>query len=131
MSFPDKDIALYGQAGSYAPTPLFAGDQDVITDTGLVAPNQTLAKLQVVAYDANGQFVPWAPAATDTTKTPVGIISQAITTGASAASIGFYRAGFFNFAALVVPNGVTKDQLKAAFGTAPATVMINIGSVRL
>lgn len=133
MSIQDRDIAEgFTSVASYAPVPLYAGDQDVLTDSEFVAPNQSLAKYTVVARNASRQLVPVAPAASDGTQIPVGVISQPIVTGVAASKIGYFKGGFFNFAALTWPNTVTTvAQAQALFEKAPSGVVINIGLVRL
>lgn len=128
----DKDLAASDVAGSFTPMSIWAGEQDIVTDTALVAPSTTLTKLQVVAFDTSGHLVALNPAATDSTKIPVGVISQGVTTGSTPVSIGYYIGGFFNFAALTWPGSITTlAAAKAIFRTAPSGVNINIGTVGL
>lgn len=135
LSVIDKDLAEgVNLVGQYTPTPIFAGDLDVLTDNEYVAAGQTLAKYTVVARNSNRQLVALNPAASDGTQIPVGVLTQAVTTGASvsATRAPFYKQAYLNFAALVWPAAITTvDQAKAAFENAPSGTNITIGSVRL
>lgn len=110
-----NDLAANGSFGSFNPVQIFAGEMDVITDHGTVAAATTIEKFRVLAYDVNGNLVPWAPAAGDSTNKIVGIAAQPITTGAgdTTQSVPFWKGGCFNFDNLVKPAGVTLQQMKA------------------
>lgn len=134
MSIVDKDIAYSGIAGSVNTTPLFAGQQDVVTEAATVALNTTLVKYQVVARNADGDLVPHAPAAGDVTAIPVGITTQAVVTTTAKGNVAIYTAGYFNYAAITWHASITTLALaKAVFraSTVPGNVNINIGTVAL
>ena len=116
MTPSPNDLAGNGTLGSYTPFQLFAGEKEIVTDHDPVAPNTTIAKYQVLAKNADGQLVPHNPAATDGTEKAVGVATQPITTGATAASIGYYVSAFFNHEALVWDASLTTlAARKAAF----------------
>lgn len=105
-SLPDY-LAGNGDLGSWAPTQLFAGEGDVITDGGLFGADVEI--YQVIAKNAAGAFVPHDPTATTgagTTEDPtvpapqsvaIGIAAQPVKSGDSGP---YYLAGVFNHAAL-------------------------------
>lgn len=92
----------------FVPFELFAGEKEVVTNRGTVALSQTLKQFQVVAFDASGNLVAHAPAATDGTQIVVGVMAQAITTTASATGDApYYVSGFFNHEALAWDASLT------------------------
>lgn len=124
----DRDIALTDIISSYTPISIFAGEQDVVTVPAVVETGQTLTKLQVVAKDPAGNLVAVNPAAADTTKIPVGIISQDVTTTTATSPVAIFIQGFFNYNALTWPASITTlAQAQALMATAPSGVLINIG----
>lgn len=130
MAVIDKDLAGDDLPASYSPTPLFAGDLDIITEEGVVDTG-VLAKYTVVGkITATGKLVQWAPGAADGSEKAYGILTQAVDATAADVRVGVYIGGFFNDAALVWPTHASADTLierKAAFqGT-----LIRIGTVRL
>lgn len=103
-----RDLAGNGTLGTFDDVQLYSGEADIVTDSALVADEQNLAKYTVVAKNAAGELVPWAPAAVDTTAVAVGILAQAMdttdATGTSEATdCPFFIGGVFNPLALVWP----------------------------
>ena len=64
----------------------------------------TLARGTIVAKDANGLIVPYAPAATDTTATPVGVLTEDVDTTAET-SVNVLVHGIVYDARLIVSGG--------------------------
>lgn len=130
MATVDKDLASGELVGTQTPTPLFAGDMDVITEEGILDTGN-LAKYTVLGkITATGKLVQWAPGAADGSQIAYGILTQPADASAADQKVGVYIGGFFNDAALVWPVHASADTLierKAAFqGT-----LIRIGTVRL
>lgn len=106
-SIPDY-LAGNGDLGSWAPTQIFAGEGDIITDGGLFGADVVI--YQVIAKNAAGAFVPHDPTATSgagteedpTVPAPesvaIGIAAQPIKSGDEGP---YYLAGVFNHEALV------------------------------
>lgn len=93
-SVPDY-LAGSGTLGTWTPTQLFAGEADIVTDSGIAAAD--IAMYQVIAKNAAGKFVPHAPSATDGTQTAIGIALQPTKNGNG---VQYYTGGCFNHAAL-------------------------------
>lgn len=92
-------LAGNGDLGSFNPTYLFAGDQEVLTDGGEVA--VAFAKYQVIAKNAAGKLVPFDPTTADAPEaTAIGIANEAGTVGKFTP---YYYGGGFNHEALVWP----------------------------
>ena len=132
MATVDKDLAGGEIVGSSLFTPLFAGEAPITTEEGVVASGAgNLAKYTVVGkITASGKLVPWAPAASDGSQVPFGILTQAAAAASADVKVGVYTGGFFNNAALVWPSHASADTLierQAAFARTP----IRIGTVRL
>lgn len=95
-------LAGNGDLGSYEPTNLFAGEQDIITDGGEVA--IAFAKYQVIAKNAAGKLIPYDPTVADApAAVAIGIANEAGTVGSYAP---YYLGGGFNHEALVWPATV-------------------------
>lgn len=116
-----RDLAGNGTLGSYDEEQLYSGEADIVTDSAMAAEEQNLAKYTVVAKDADGALVPWAPAAVDETAVAVGILAQPVDTTAAtgtgvATSVPFFIGGVFNPNALVWPVAAdTLEERVAAF----------------
>lgn len=99
--------------GNWAPTQLFSGESDIVTDGGEVG--AAFAKYQVIAIPTSGanlgKLVPWDPEATDGAQFAAGIANEAGVVGGSAP---FYTGGVFNPDALVWPAAVTTLAAKKA-----------------
>jgi hypothetical protein len=99
--------------GSWAPTQIFSGESDIVTDGGEVG--VAFAKYQVIAIPTSGtnlgKLVPWDPAATDGSEFAAGIANEAGVVGSNAP---FYTGGVFNPDALVWPAAVTTLAAKKA-----------------
>lgn len=93
--------------GSYSPTQLFTAEDDIKTNAAPYAANQNVAVLTILAQNAAGALVPWAPAATDGTEKVVGVAAadmNTTSTGYNAATYGpFYEQACFNPDLLVWP----------------------------
>lgn len=130
MAYPDKDLAAGGTiVGSYAPSELFAGDADVITEEEVVAAGQgVLYKHSVMGkVTATGKLVLLTPGAVDGSQVAYGILTQGFDTTTDV-NVAVYTGGFFNHDQLVWPGVIgTLTQRKAAF----AGTSIHIGKVRL
>lgn len=111
-SLPDL-LAGNTSLGSWAPTQIFSGEADIVTDGEPVG--VAFDKYQVIARansGANaGKLVPWNPAATDGSELAVGIANEAGTVGTYAP---YYCGGVFNPDALVWPSSVTTLAAKKA-----------------
>lgn len=107
------------ETNSYQPPELFAGDAEVVTNAHLFATGLNLPINSIVAYNASGELVEWAPGATDGTEVAVGITCEAVDTSAGAAVNPIYEGGYFNTDALNWPGAATATQKQNAFaGTA-------------
>lgn len=99
--------------GSWAPTQIFSGESDIVTDGGEVG--VAFAKYEVIACPTSGanlgKLVPWVPGATDGSQTPIGIANEAGVVGTYAP---YYCGGVFNPDALVWPSSVTTLAAKKA-----------------
>lgn len=100
---------------AYTPNELFAGDAPVITNARMVATGLTLVINSIVAFNASGELVEWAPGAADATATAVGITCEAIDTSAGVAMHPIYEGGYFNTDALNWPAAATAVQKDQAF----------------
>lgn len=112
----NNDLAANGNLGGFNPVQLFTGERDVTSNHAAMLRNQTFARFLVVAYNAAGLLVPWAPAAVDSSAIIAGVISQPVASGATDDTVmaQFYDGGVFNFELAVFPGGVTLQQVKAA-----------------
>ena len=117
----NSQLAGNGSLGSYNPVEVFAGELDIVSDSLPFEGGQTIAQYQVLGYNAAGNLVPWDPTAVTTDDPPVpapqatiaAIAAQPITTAAATPARGpVWTGGYFNFAILGVPAGVTVDQMK-------------------
>lgn len=99
--------------GSWAPTQIFSGEADIVTDGELVG--IAFAKYQVIARPTSGTYlgklVPWDPAGTDGSELALGIANEAGVVGTYAP---YYCGGVFNPDALVWPSSVTTLAAKKA-----------------
>lgn len=99
--------------GSWAPTQIFSGEADIVTDGLVVA--AAVKQYEVISVptsgDNLGKMVPWDPAATDGSQLAVGI---ALFAGAVGQSVPYYVGGVFNPDALVWPAAVTTLAAKKA-----------------
>lgn len=134
MAIVDKDLASgLTQIGSFSPTPLHAGDADIVTEEATVAAGAgTLAKYTVMGrVTATGKLVKHNPAAVDGSQNAVAILTQGLTAGAADVAVAVYTAGFFNHAALTWDAGVATLAARQAAFRATTGHQIRIGSVRL
>lgn len=106
MGYPNTQAGS-GTQGSYVPFQLFAGEKEIVTNHGPVAPNLVMKQFEVVAMNATGQLIKLDPAAADSAAVAVGVMAQAITTTAAAVPAPYYVSGFFNHEALVWPATLT------------------------
>lgn len=90
---------------SYSPTQLFTAEDEIKTGAATVLTGQDLAALTIVAFNAADKLVPWAPAASDSTAVPVGVLATSINTTSPAGDrfAPFYEGGCFNPNLLVWP----------------------------
>ena len=95
--------------GSWAPTQIFSGEADIVTDGEPVG--VAFAKYQVIARNDAGQLVPWDPAGTGGAALAIGIANEAGVVGTYAP---YYCGGVFNPDALVWPASVTTLAAKKA-----------------
>lgn len=95
--------------GSWAPTQIFSGEADIVTDGEPVG--VAFAKYQVIARNDAGQLVPWDPAGTGGAALAMGIANEAGVVGTYAP---YYCGGVFNPDALVWPASVTTLAAKKA-----------------
>lgn len=116
-----NDLAGNGTLGTFDDVQLYSGEADIVTDSANVADELDLAKYTVVAKNAAGELVAWAPAAVDETAVAVGILAQAMDTTAATGtgeptSCPFFIGGVFNPEALVWPAAAdTLEERVAAF----------------
>lgn len=101
--------------GSWAPTQIFSGESDIVTDGGLVG--IAFKQYQVIAIPTSGanvgKLVPFDPAGTDGSELAAGIAAQP---GIVGSHTPFYTGGVFNPEALVWPESIdTVAKCKAAF----------------
>lgn len=104
--------------GSVDPDQLFAGEADIVTDYGTMLTGQNLAQYTVLAKNAAGKLVPWAPAAVDGTQIAHSILALSVNTTSPAGdqSVPIFIGGVFNEARLVWPAAAdTLEERKAAF----------------
>lgn len=131
MATVDKDLASDELVGSSSPTPLFAGDADVVTEEAILDTGN-LAKYTVVGrVTATGKIIACDPAAVDGSQTPIGILTQAADATAADKRVAIFTAGFFNHAALVWAAATNTLALRQAAFRAGTGHQIRIGSVRL
>lgn len=99
--------------GSWAPTQIFSGEADIVTD-GLTV-GAAVKQYEVIAMPTSGanlgKMVPWNPAGTDGSQSPIGI---SLFAGAVGQSVPYYCGGVFNPDALVWPASVTTIAAKKA-----------------
>lgn len=113
-------LAGGGPIGSWEPTYLFSGDADVHTDGGVAGEN--FAIYTVLAFNATGQLVKHAPAATDSTGKAMAIALEA---GVAGQKVPYYTAGQFNPDALVWDASLTTfEQRQAAFRNSTSGIII-------
>ncbi len=106
QGYEDTDWKAAAQPeGSFSPTQLFTAEDDIKTTPATVLTGQNLAFGTIVAFNAAGKLVPWAPAAADVTAEPVGIIATAINTTNPAGDrmAEIYVGGCFNPDLLIWP----------------------------
>lgn len=109
--------------GDYAPFQLFAGEEKVVTDKGVVA--EDVLQYQVIALDADGAIVPYTGTAGEG-ETPLPAIGIACNPAAAGASVAYYVSGFFNHLALEWPEDLTDfNARKAVF----ARTTVRIGKL--
>jgi len=90
---------------TFTPTQLFTAEDEIKTGPIVVLTGQILAFGTIVAANAAGKAVPWAPAANDVTAKPIGVIATAINTTDPAGDrhAEIYEGGCFNPDLLVWP----------------------------
>ena len=93
----------------------FFGDAPIITNVYMVAADTVLIAHSVVAFNASGELVEWAPGGADSTADAVGITAEVIDTTGAAAMHPIYVGGKFNTNAIMWPTGATDEQKKMAF----------------
>lgn len=104
-------LAGNADLGSWAPTQIFSGEADIVTDGEEVG--TAFAKYQVIARNDAGKLVPWDPAGSGAEADALGIANEAGVVGTYAP---YYCGGVFNPDALVWPSSVTTlAARKAAF----------------
>lgn len=131
MAVIDKDLAGDDLPASFSPTPLHAGDADVVTEEAVLGAGN-LAKYTVVGrVTATGNLAVHNPAAVDGSQNPIGILTQAADATLATKRVAIYTAGFFNHAALVWDAGLATLAARQAAFRASSGHQIRIGSVRL
>jgi len=84
--------------GSYSPTQLFTAEDEIKTSAALYKTNQNIAVLTILAKDATGDLVPWAPGATqpveDGATDQIGPAPTAKPVGVAAADMDTRPAGY-------------------------------------
>lgn len=103
--------------GSISAVQLFTAEDEIKTKPAMVLTGQNLAFGTIVAYNAADKIVPWAPAASDTTAKPVGVIATAINTTAPVAGDAhaeIYVGGCFNPDLLIWPAALDTYLERAA-----------------
>lgn len=107
QGYDDLDWKAQGIAldDTFTPTQLFTAEDEIKTAPVTVLTGQVLAVLTIVALNAAGKVVPWAPAAGDVTAKPVGVLATAINTTSPAGDrhAEIYEGGCFNPNLLVWP----------------------------
>lgn len=99
---------------TYVPEQISAGDFPVVTDAVTIGINQTLKVGSVLGKDAAGDYVLSLAAAEDTSKIPVAICAEAITT-TDAKAVGIVRlTGEVLGSQLDIGAGHTLESVKAA-----------------
>lgn len=114
------------------PIQLLAGDGGVlVTDGAPLAPTTTLLQYTVIAKNAAGQIVAWAPAASDVTNKAIGILAQDASSDPANTAAGgvapnycpYFKGGKFNHLALIWPGSVTTLAARmAAFEGTPVHI---------
>lgn len=105
--------------GQFSPTQLFTAEDDIKTAAALYKTGQIVAVLTILAKDATGDLVPWAPAAEDVTAVPVGVAAADMNTGNTnggynADTYGpYYVSACFNPALLVWPAALAAASYEA------------------
>lgn len=99
---------------TYTPMQISAGDFPVVTEAVTIGLNQTLKVGSVLGVDAAGDYVLSLSAAEDTSKAPVAICSEAITTTGTK-GVGIVRlTGEVLGSQLDIGTGHTLESVKAA-----------------
>ena len=99
---------------TYTPEQISAGDFPVVTDAVTIGLNQTLKVGSVLGIDADGDYVLSLSGAEDTSKTPVAICGEAITT-TDKKGVGIVRlTGEVLGSQLDIGTGHTLETVKAA-----------------
>lgn len=87
--------------GDYAPFQLFAGEEKIVTDKGIVG-DQPILQYQVIALDADGLIVPYVGG--EEALPAIGVASNPADAGDP---LPYYVAAFFNHLALEWPETIT------------------------
>lgn len=121
MAVPGYENANWQAAtqseGSFTPTQLFTAEDEIKTQPAIVLTGQNLAFGTIVAYNAADKIVPWAPAASDATAQPVGVLATAINTTTPEAGdrhAEIYVGGCFNPELLIWPAALDTYAERAA-----------------
>ncbi len=127
--YSDAGKASFEQLDTYLQTSLIAGDQpELASYPFVIAASQTLKLGHVVGLDGSGHIVP-ATAPGEGAITPIGVMTQAVTTGSgeTTTSAPVWYSGCFNIRGLTWDASFTTDALKfAAFQGAPTPTTITI-----
>jgi len=117
-------LAGNGDLGSWAPTDLFAGEKEIVTETPTGTCATAVTRYQVIALNTSGNFAPQDPDATDT------VLQKAIGIALDDCAVGekvpYYVSGYFNHAALTWDAAITTLAARRAVFTGTE---IKIGSV--
>lgn len=97
---------------SFAYDNIFAGNvMPVVTETGTVAENQTIAQYAIVELNASNQVI--TPAEVIDPTKAYAIAAEAVSTGAGETkSVVLYMTGEFNEDKIVIPEGKTVADYK-------------------
>lgn len=105
-----------GSVDTYDPKDQYAGEADIVSQSGTVASGNDVERLTVLGrITASGFFAPYDPAATDGTEVALRIAAEAINASAADVEGPMYTGGVFNIDELVWPAGATDLQKQAAF----------------
>lgn len=115
MGSPQK-YAGNGNQGSYTPFDLFAGEKEIVHDRGQVAAGVAVQQFQILAKNANGEFILYDPTAAAPANKALCVAAYAKGSGEANRSLAVYVSAFFNHESLVWPASIdTVAKRKLAF----------------